>query len=356
LALYRVPRLWKWLSNMRATRDDVIECYRAFLQREPESDRAIEHHLKSGLTIIDIAKNLTSSSEYQTNFLYRNNASINKCFEGAYLANNIMLDKRIMAFLYHYTMLLSMIKIDNFRDIMHNYLTILRLDNDILCTVEINAPNVIVNEGELSLIFKVEGQNIYELSFTFVPSAFLYPGSPPAALISRLQGAVGVKEQSRHATKAMGGLNPQSVLLACLVGIADASGVNVIAGIHAVHHICYSEKLDEVFRQSYDENFRTMGFTCTKGPFFIADLPLQTKPLVTISITHRRRAKKRRAAKSHIVAQAKQTWENWSKSVDFEPAPPAAFALPARPRVVSPTNIFSSTVVRLGNIFRNLIC
>jgi uncharacterized protein VirK/YbjX len=152
------------------------------------------------------------------------------------------------------------------------------------------------NEGELSLLLKMDGEIFFTLSFTIVPGWVVKSTATEVLLISRLQGTPGYSpEQIRLAIKAMHGVRPRALLLSALEGIAIAMGIEEIASVSTRNHIDYCEELDAVFKNSYDDFFAELGLIKSDTGFFTSTVLIGDKPLTLIKQGHKIRTRKKRA-------------------------------------------------------------
>ena len=145
------------------------------------------------------------------------------------------------------------------------------------------------------------------------PELFLVPGrvfrgiisDKTAILISRLQGKVGRFEDIRIATKDMGEISPQAILVAVLAGIALAAGVRAVAGVVGANQLSFADSAAEVYERIYDGFFRSIN---ARGPiegFYHFELPLAERPLEP---GHRGRKKLKREFKKQIMMELTVMW------------------------------------------------
>jgi hypothetical protein len=156
-------------------------------------------------------------------------------------------------------------------------------------------------EGELSLKLQVDGTVVFVLAFTIVPGWVVASETKDILLITRLQGVKGCYHQINLATKALHEVAPAALLVAALQGVAEACGIQEMAGVCATSQVNYKEELSASFKNSYDDFFAELGATRTPANFFRSPIPLQEKSLALITNGHKARTRKKRAFKLQIA-------------------------------------------------------
>jgi uncharacterized protein VirK/YbjX len=122
-------------------------------------------------------------------------------------------------------------------------------------------------EGELSIHLEMDGDKLYNLSFSIVPGWVVKSAAAETALITRLQGMPGINlTQIRLAIKALNGINPRALVFAALEGIAAGLGVGEIAAVCATNQTSYCEEFAASFRNCYDDFFTDRGLDKTSEP------------------------------------------------------------------------------------------
>jgi uncharacterized protein VirK/YbjX len=298
-------------SLLRATREDVIGCYRKFLKREPENERTIQHHLEGDPSVLDVAEKFFLSNEYKSRFLDRNHVSITKCFEETYLAMLLDIKSRLHCFSHHYQFLATTVNIDAFYDLIASGRILFEQKTDPPYRVKIAAPRGIINEGELCLTLESQERIIHYLSFTFVPGGIFGSTYRTVILLSRMQGEYGSKDLEKQVARNSHGAEPVLILFECLTGIAKATGVQCIVGVNARNQVCYRSEYEAVFRRSYDEFYAARGFEALADGFSACALQAEPKAKLWLSPAHRRRAARRRSFRNQIVEKAFLKWNSW---------------------------------------------
>ena len=210
------------LGYSRATRTDVMEGYTQILKRKPESELAVEHHLSGGTTHWDLVSRLVKSEEHKNYVVNLSAMSLLKCIGRTYLANSFGDRDKYICFFHHYMFLAEAASPESFQNILLNDFCLFTFNRgpDVYA-ITLQSDRELDNEGEIILQFQSNGTTIYSLTFSIVPGDVLGGvTSRSVILISRLQGKVGKFEDMRLATKAMGEITPQISLIAALQGIA----------------------------------------------------------------------------------------------------------------------------------------
>lgn len=161
-------------------------------------------------------------------------------------------------------------------------------------------------EGELRLVFQVDGDEVFGLSFTFIPGSLVGSKSRDVVLISRLQGVKGRHELIYLAEKALLGIKPAALLVSALEGVCAACGVSELAGVTAANQPYFHPEIEHIFKLAYDDFFTDIEATIVRPGFFHSPIPLHRKPMELINKSKRARARKRRAFKSQIADEVCQ--------------------------------------------------
>ncbi len=219
-----------------------------------------------------------------------------------YLARGFTLSERVSCFLHHYRRLHSTFSEGALRQILFEELTIHRMSNganSFAITIGSPDPNSHL-EGELCLNLRLNGKNIFGLSFTVVPGWVVRSDAAEILLVTRLQGAVGCTSEIKLACRVVYYFSPRGVLLAALEGIADALAIGHIEAISAKMQRAYTEDRSDIFKNGYDDFFETTGMSKTPAGFYSSPVPIEGKPLEFFKGSAKWRAKKRRLMVQHI--------------------------------------------------------
>jgi uncharacterized protein VirK/YbjX len=231
----------------------------------------------------------------------------NPSFACKYLAQNYLVRgftvaERAACFLHHYKRLLSALPDSLLRRTLREDVAIHAIPegaNRFVVTMGKSRPSFL--EGELSLHLRVDGVIVYVLSFTIVPGWVVKSQADEILLITRLQGVKGAYPPISYATKTLHDVAPGALLLAALLGIAQAFGIVEIAAVSGVLQSYYSEGDAAAFKEAYEDFFTELGIPKSASGFFHIPLPFQEKPLTFIKHGHKIRTREKRAFKKQIM-------------------------------------------------------
>jgi uncharacterized protein VirK/YbjX len=236
-----------------------------------------------------------------------------KILANNYLARDFSIPEAITCYLLHYRRLRSLLPDRLLRQVLLDEVTLYALRDGggrFVLTLGMSRPYD--NEGELTLRLRVDGDVVYELSFTIVPGYLVETNLTEALLITRLQGVRGCFAQISAATKALHSVAPDRLLFTALLGVAEAFAVRAIAAIPGHRQTSYSKEDAISFQHAYDDFFSELGFSRSATGLFYATLPLNQKPLLSIQRSHRLRAKKRRAFKNQVTAACSRFFQSFA--------------------------------------------
>jgi uncharacterized protein VirK/YbjX len=221
-----------------------------------------------------------------------------------YLARGLTLAQQAECFMHHYRRLPDVLTEDALvKTLLDEILLDEIREGSNLFAIKMALSRPWDDEGELSLNFEVNGRAVFVLSFTIIPGTIVQSKSDEVMLISRVQGVRGCYDEIQFATKTLHDIAPPALLFAALCGVADAYGVNAMAGINATmkpeFHFYQGEAGN--IQEAYDDFFTELG--ATKGPanFFLSDLPPREKPITLIKRGHKTRTRTKRAFKREIA-------------------------------------------------------
>lgn len=163
-------------------------------------------------------------------------------------------------------------------------------------------------EGELTFTLKMDGHDLYKLSFSIVPASVLSlpSGSAPprhghTLYIGRVQGVAGAFDHIREATKACHDIAPPDLLMAAVAGMAAALGIEIVAGV-GIEHSISSESIQQS-NMSFDYTSfwdRYQSHKTADGHHLIT-VPFAEKPIQAIASKHRKRTLLKREFKRQIT-------------------------------------------------------
>jgi uncharacterized protein VirK/YbjX len=296
-----------------ATREDVVECYRAILGREPEDAGVPDGHLLGRPLLRDIIAKFSHSSELRAKHL-RSNIALDRASEPDYLAKSIHGVQSVQAYYGHYGFLTEALTADAFDALIASRATLYvqqagRAEHRVVVT----ATHERHEEGELQLQLRNELGVLYVMGATIVPGEVFRLPDRHVLLISRMQGVRGVFFGIRHATKAFGDIHPKAVLFAALQGLADALGIGAILGVAATNQIAFGKCQDEALVSGYDDFFTAAGAERWDEHFFLLRPDWERTPSRPADRAHFKRAERKRRRKREITAFAASEARKWLK-------------------------------------------
>lgn len=153
-------------------------------------------------------------------------------------------------------------------------------------------------EGDLALVFKINGSEISSLSFTIINGHMVDIDSGHVILIARVQGVNGCCDSIKHATKAFNDVTPNTVPAIATQAIATALNIGRIVGITTSEHIIL-----EAFSYNYDALWISMAGDNINSKVFCIPVHPTHKPITAIKRNHRSRSKHKRQFKLDIYNQ-----------------------------------------------------
>jgi hypothetical protein len=140
-----------------------------------------------------------------------------------------------------------------------------------------------------------DGKCLHRLSFSWVDGHFVGVDQPIVPFAARNQG---YREDGSDALEAFERAfphnSPSFFCFAALNGIAQALGMNRIAGVKSTCQSAYDAASEKHFSNAYDGFWQTLGGVSTAGRTFDIALPLQLRPLSETPAKHRKRSATRR--------------------------------------------------------------
>lgn len=153
-------------------------------------------------------------------------------------------------------------------------------------------------EGDLRLLFTMDGVEIYRLIFVFAPGAELGSGDGPVMVVSNIQGAQDF-DRVKVATKVCHDVQPSNLLMAALNGVAESTGISRLVGFHNSRMISGGREL--FF--SYEKFFIGYGGEPRDGMSYHVALPYAEKPVTEVKSNHRTRTLRKRQFKGDIQSE-----------------------------------------------------
>ena len=291
----------------KATREDVLACYRNILVREPENEEVVSRLV--GWDLWALIHRFSHSDEHKANVGRQSAYSIHKFLRPNYLAQSLSLEARASALIYNYAELRRTISPRAFATLLERGLPVIAgLPDFPKFTVVASLFDGPVDEGEISLIASLAGRRVAVVTSTIVEAAEFGLEQGSALLVSRLQGYCGVGEDAKQISKTLGDITMPHLMFATLEGMASALGVKTILSVEGRAQPSFCEKYASKFTADYDDFFQSLGACRMPSGFFTLSLPRREALLAGVR-THRSRSRKRRAVRRAIMEQARKGWE-----------------------------------------------
>jgi len=172
-------------------------------------------------------------------------------------------------------------------------------------------------EGDLSLVFSINGVRLHRLSFTCIPRKEAGLGTGTALLLGGSQGFPGTTALIRQASKTIGEISPAAILILAVQALAPRLGADAILGIAADEQT--SLRADpEHAKSRYDSLWKMSGGE-RQGRFYRLPGGVAWKDTSHLSNGHRARARRKRELKERILVQIRDNVERLFSVADRLP-------------------------------------
>ncbi|MDE2401957.1 MAG: DUF535 family protein [Burkholderiales bacterium] len=208
----------------------------------------------------------------------------------------------------HYDFLNTALDASFFQRVLAGSMTLWQRELDARSfSIEVSGP-CLSREGDLTLVFKMDGRWLYRIAFSLIESALLKletpPGSPASKhliYVGQVQGCPGDFDRIRQATGTCGDVAPVDMLIAALEGLADALGITIVAGVALENCLSYQKMLKINSTFSYTHFWEKHHGIRTERGHYILPVPLLEKPINLIKANHRKRTLLKRDFKQSIA-------------------------------------------------------
>ena len=223
-------------------------------------------------------------------------------FLGDYLAADLSRSERAALLLHHYAFLDARAEGDFFQRLAEHRLELWQhVVGEHVHRIVLLLPRTPHGEGDLSLLFETDGDDIYNLSFTIGPGTIAGLPARDAMYIARVQGKGKGLDQIRDATKSCQDVSPAALLLAAAEGIAEALDVEIMIGIGASVQAATSYVgQPENFAKAYDEFWTAMGGSRLARNMYRLEGPSPGKSILSVKRGHRSRTHRKRRFKRTV--------------------------------------------------------
>ena len=152
------------------------------------------------------------------------------------------------------------------------------------------------HEGPLSLVLRLHGETLHELSFAWIDAARLGPdaGSGPVLFATRNQSLPADAPALARFRADFPQNSPAYFGLAALNGVAGALGLARIVGVRDACQIAFEACHAASFKRSYDDFWIVFGGGPLGRHGFEMPVPAGVAPLAQLKAKHRARARQRR--------------------------------------------------------------
>lgn len=247
---------------------------------------------------------------------------------GQYLANSFGTAARLRIMSHHYrTLAVRLPHLDKLGFPTNEVvLWSHRVERDTF-TIGLSMPARHYLEGDLSLVFSVNGVRLHRLSFTCIPGKEVGLEVETVLLVGGSQGFPGTSALIRQASKTIGEICPAAMLTLGVQALAKRLGADAILGISADEQTSLRERPD-LAKSRYDSFWEMTGGE-RQGRFYRLPGGVAWKDTSHLSNGHRARARRKRELKERILAQIRENAERLLLAVFSISADNFALALQA---------------------------
>jgi hypothetical protein len=172
-------------------------------------------------------------------------------------------------------------------------------------------------EGDLSLVFSVNGVPVHKLSFTCIPGKEAELEVETAVLVGGSQGFPGTSALIREASKTIGEISPAAMLVLALQALAKRLGANAILGVTAEEQTSLRAHPEQA-KSPYDALWEMTGGE-RQGRFYRLPGGVAWKDTSHLSNGHRPRTRRKRELKERILTQIRENVERLFSVADRLP-------------------------------------
>ena len=162
-------------------------------------------------------------------------------------------------------------------------------------------------EGDLSLVFSVNGSRLHKLSFTCIPGKEAGLSAGTALLVGGSQGFPGTSALIRKASKTLGEICPASMLVLALQALARCLGADAILAVTGDEQTSLRAHPEQA-KSQYDWFWETSGGQRQEW-FYRLPEGVAWTDTSHLSNGHRPRARRKRELKERILAQIRENVE-----------------------------------------------
>jgi uncharacterized protein VirK/YbjX len=150
-------------------------------------------------------------------------------------------------------------------------------------------------EGDLTIALVADGTVLHRLSFSWIDGAVAGLPAPLLPFVARNQGRwIEANDAFEAFDRCFPNNSPSFFCFAAMQGVAQAVGMDQVAGVKCTSHIAYDASEEKQFANAYDGFWKILGGVEMPGKAWRIALPFYLKPLADMPSKHRKRAAQRR--------------------------------------------------------------
>lgn len=164
-------------------------------------------------------------------------------------------------------------------------------------------------EGDLTLVFKMDGCRLYRIAFSLIKAPLLKVQADAGAsghviYVGQVQGYPECFTQIRQATRLCRDVAPADMLMAAMAGLGSALGITLVAGVGVEDSLSYKSLVELNTSKGYSDFWEKFQGMTPEGGHYMLPLPLAEKPLAQVKANHRGRTLAKRELKKGISDEA----------------------------------------------------
>jgi uncharacterized protein VirK/YbjX len=164
-------------------------------------------------------------------------------------------------------------------------------------TIALEQSRLAPMEGELQLRFSFRS-DLCALTFLIAPGSLFGSAAKKVLFIGGIQGRMGARAEVREASRLNDEISPAAMLILTVQAIAEKFGVGEIVGVGEEEHISLSYVRTRI---AFDyQRFWLKAGGVRIGRHYRLPLHSTPKPLSSVPLSHRSRARRRREAKALV--------------------------------------------------------
>lgn len=207
----------------------------------------------------------------------------------------------------HYEFLNQALHASFFQRVLRDAMTLWQREVDgSVFSISVGGP-CLHREGDLTLVFKMDGCPLYRMAFSVVKAPLLALNARTSShvlYVGQVQGYPDRFEQIRQATRTCRDVAPADLLMAGMAGLANALGISMVAGVGVENSLSYQSLLALNTSDSYADFWKKFQGVRAEGGHYLLDLPLAEKPIGLIKANHRGRTLAKREIKRSVSEEA----------------------------------------------------